>query len=24
VTDGGDGIACDHVDWVDAGFVVSE
>lgn len=24
VTDGGDGIACDHVDWATAGFVVSE
>ena len=22
VTDGGDGIACDHADWVDAGFVI--
>lgn len=24
VTDGGDGMACDHVDWVDAGFLVGE
>jgi hypothetical protein len=24
VTDAGDGIACDHADWVDAGFLLEQ